>query len=136
MTRQMSISVRALTWPYGGLLLVIVAVFLLAAPAELEGPVLLPISPGHALSVLDCIALVPLLAGMTWLYVGLWKRRKHHLEVTQSSPGRSILVVFIGGFGLVLLIASAFSSFFWWWAIGAILFAALLIVAILVGVRQ
>ena len=136
MTRQMSISVRALTWPYGGLLLVIVAVFLLAAPAELEGPVLLPISPGHALSVLDCSALVPLLAGMTWLYVGLWKRRKHHLEVTQSSPGRSILVVFIGGFGLGLLIASAFSSFFWWWAIGAVLFAAMLIVAIMVGVRQ
>jgi hypothetical protein len=118
------------------LLLVTVAVLLLATPADLEGPVLFPISPGHALSVLDCIALVPLLAGMTWLYIGLWKRRKHILEVTQSSPGRSILVVFIGGFGLGLLIASAFSSFFWWWAIGAILFAAMLIVAILVGVRQ
>jgi hypothetical protein len=136
MTRQKSISVRALSWPYGGLLLVTVAVLLLATPADLEGPVLFPISPGHALSVLDCIALVPLLAGMTWLYIGLWKRRKHILEVTQSSPGRSILVVFIGGFGLGLLIASAFSSFFWWWAIGAILFAAMLIVAILVGVRQ
>jgi hypothetical protein len=118
------------------LLLVIVAVFLLAAPAQLEGPVLFPISPGHALSVLDCIALAPLLAGMTWLYAGLWRRRKHQLEATQSSPGRSILVVFIGGFGLGLLIASAFSSFFWWWAIGAVLFAAMLIVAIMVGVRQ
>jgi hypothetical protein len=129
-------SVRSLSWPYGGLLLVIVAVFLLAVPAELEGPVLFIISPGHALSVLDCIALVPLLAGMAWLYVGLWRRRKHQLEATQSSPGRSILVVFIGAFGLGLLIASAFSSFFWWWAIGAVLFAVMLIVAIMVGMRQ
>jgi hypothetical protein len=136
MPRQMPTSIRSLSWPYGGLLLVIVAVFLLAAPAQLEGPVLFPISPGHALSVLDSIALIPLLAGMTWLYVGLWRRRKYQLEATQSSPGRSILIVFIGGFGLGLLIASAFSSFFWWWAIGAVLFAAMLIVAIMIGVRQ
>jgi hypothetical protein len=46
-------------WPIAGLALVAVAVALLAAPAEFEGPVLLPISPGHALSVLDSVALIP-----------------------------------------------------------------------------
>ena len=85
MTRQRPRSVKLLSWPYGGVLLVIIAVCLLAAPA---------------------------------------------------APGRSILVVFIGGFGLGLLIASAFSSFFWWWAIGAVLFVVKLIVAIVVGVSQ
>jgi hypothetical protein len=35
------------------------------------------------------------------------------------------------GFGLGLLIASAFSTFFWWWAVGAALFGVALIVAAL-----
>ena len=41
----------------------VIALMMLAAPTAVEGPVLLPISPGHALSVLDAIALLPLLAG-------------------------------------------------------------------------
>ena len=129
----MPVALKGFSWPRGALLLVIVSLLLFAAPASLEGPVLVPISPGHALSVLDSIALVPLLAGMSSLYVGLWKRRAPQLEATRSSPGRSILTVFTGGFGLGLLIASAFSSFFWWWAVGAVFFSAMLIVAIAIA---
>ena len=40
-----------------------VGLVMLAAPASIEGPVILPISPGHALSVLDAVAVLPLLAG-------------------------------------------------------------------------
>ena len=57
-------------WPFADLGLVAVAVALLAAPARFEGPVLVPISPGHALSVLDSVALIPLLTGLAWLYRG------------------------------------------------------------------
>jgi hypothetical protein len=42
-----------------------------------------------------------------------------------------ISTVFTGGFGLGLLIASAFSTFFWWWAVGAALFGVGLFIAAL-----
>jgi hypothetical protein len=42
----------------------------------MEGPIVLPISPGHALSVLDTAALVPLVGGAVWLHAGLVVRRR------------------------------------------------------------
>jgi hypothetical protein len=59
------------SWLLGGVGLVAIAIALLAAPAQLEGPVLVPISPGHALSVLDSVALIPLLTGLARLYWGI-----------------------------------------------------------------
>ncbi len=56
------------SWPFGALGLVVIAIALLAAPAQVEGPVLVPISPGHALAVLDFVALIPLLVGLAWQY--------------------------------------------------------------------
>ena len=105
--------------------MVALGLVLLAAPDAVEGPVLLPISPGHALSRLDAIALVPLVAGSFSLYYGLWRHRGR-LRVAAA-------LVFVGGFGLGLLIASAFSAFFWWWAIGAVLFGSALLTAVLVA---
>ena len=61
---------KATSWPLGGMGLVAIAIALLAAPAQFEGPVLIPIRPGHAPSVLDCVALLPLLTGLTWMYWG------------------------------------------------------------------
>ena len=106
---------------------------MLAAPAAIEGPVILPISPGHALSVLDAIAVLPLLAGSFFLYRGLWQRRGLLRAIALRMPGRAGTLVFVGGFGLGLLIASAFSAFFWWWAVGAVLFAAVLLAAVMVA---
>ena len=60
----------------------------LAAPTAVEGPVLLPISPGHALSVLDAIALLPLLAGSFSIYRGLWQRRGPLRDVALDAPAR------------------------------------------------
>ena len=110
-----------------------IGLMMLAAPAALEGPVLLPISPGHALSVLDAIAVLPLLAGSFSLYRGLWQRREPLRDVALDAPARAGILVFVGGFGLGLLIASAFSAFFWWWAVGAVLFGTALVLAVTVA---
>ena len=75
------------SWPFGAVGLVVIAIALLAAPARVEGPVLVPISPGHALAVLDTIALVPLLIGTGWLYWGLWKCRDRLYKSIRKSPG-------------------------------------------------
>ncbi len=109
---------------------VIVGAGILAAPALWEGPVLLPISPGHAFSVLDTIALAPLLLGTGWLYYGLWLHRRRLYEVVRAFPQVGSLSVFIAGTGMSLLIASSFSAFFWWWAIGVFLFSVMLLVAL------
>jgi hypothetical protein len=120
--------------PFGGLSLVALAVMLLAMPASLEGPELVPISPGHALSVLDSIALAPLLLGTALLYGGLWRRRGRLWEFVRLRPVVGGAKLFFAGLGLGLLLASAFSSFFWRWAFGAALFAAMTL-AVLIVVR-
>lgn len=118
---------------FSGLGLVALGIAILAAPSKWEGPVLLPISPGHALSVLDTLALLPLLMGTGWLYYGLWQRRQRLYESLQRSPQMGSLAVFIAGTGLGLLVASSYSAFFWWWAIGALLYGVMLIVALKVA---
>jgi hypothetical protein len=122
-------------WPFAGLGLVAVAVALLAAPAEFEGPVLLPISPGHALSVLDSVALILLLTGLAWLHRGVWLRRHRVYDAMRASPGKGALGVFAVGLGVGLLLASAFSTF-WWWATGATLFLVMTLIAVVVAARR
>ena len=132
LTQEVSrLSKKIGSWPMGGVGLVAIVIALLAAPAQLEGPVLVPISPGHALSVLDSVALIPLLAGLAWLYWGVWLRRYRLYDTTRTSPGKGGLGVFAAGLGVGLLLASAFSTFWWWWAIGATLFLAMTIIAVL-----
>ena len=126
---------KATSWPFGGVGLVAIAIALLAAPARVEGPVLIPISPGHALSVLDSVALLPLLTGLAWMYWGMWLRRYRLYETMRASPGKGTLGVFAAGLGVGLLVASAFSTFWWWWAIGATLFLAMTISAVVVASR-
>jgi hypothetical protein len=118
------------SWISGGLGLVALGIAILAAPSQWEGSVLFPLSPGHALSVLDSLALVPLLAGTGWLYYGLWQHRQRLYESMQKAPRMGSLVVFVAGTGLGLLVASSYSAFFWWWAVGALLYGVMLIVAL------
>jgi hypothetical protein len=126
---------QATSWPLGGVGLLAIAIALLAAPPQFEGPVLVPISPGHALSVLDSVALIPLLTGLAWLYWGIWLRRRQLYETMRAAPGKGTLGVFAAGLGVGLLLASAFSTFWWWWAIGATLFLAMTIAAVVVASR-
>ena len=127
---------RPTRWPVPPLALIALGVIVLAAPARLEGPVLLPISPGHAISRLDAIGLVPLLAGTLGLYAGLWRRRAQVYQFAAECPARFTPAVFAAGLGLGLLIASAFSTFFWWWAVGAALFGLVLVGAVLALARR
>ncbi len=126
-------SRKRTSWP--GIGLIALAIVLFATPGRLEGGVVVPISPGHGLSVLDAVALVPLLLGHALVLRRLWAGRARLSTLLQTSPGAGSLGVFTAGVGLGLLLASAFSLFFWWWAVGALLLAAMLLVAIAVAAR-
>jgi hypothetical protein len=114
-----------LTWPRGCLLLAVIGVAILALPARLEGPRLVEVADGHAVSVLDAAGIVPLVAGSAWLHSGVWVRRRRLEEWVKRHPGRAVAAFSASALGLGLLLASAFSAFYWWWAVGAVLFAAM-----------
>jgi hypothetical protein len=50
-------------WLQGCAILFVLAFVLFAVPARLEGPVLVPISPGHGLALIDVVALCRCWAG-------------------------------------------------------------------------
>ena len=109
-------------------LLLLVGASTLAVPASYEGPVLLPISPGHGLSALDTVGACLLAVGATWIEVlVVWRLPRLGL-----TPRVLFGLGLLGGAGLGLLIASVFSGFYWWWGIGA---AALGVVALTLVVR-
>lgn len=126
---------RRLLWPAGPLGGVALGVAVLALPARMEGPPLVAISPGHALSFVDAMGVVPLIVGSLWLHVGLWQRRSALVRWAQSRPATGIALAFAAGLGLGLLLASAFSTFYWWWALGAAIFATANAAAVVVAYR-
>ena len=115
---------RRLRWPVGPLIGVALGVAVLAVPARMEGPPLITIGPGHALSLVDGAGVVPLVVGSLWLHAGLWQRRSMLARWARSRPATGIGLAFAAGLGLGLLVASAFSAFYWWWALGAAIFVA------------
>ncbi|MFC7481471.1 hypothetical protein ACFQX7_17520 [Luedemannella flava] len=76
---------------------------------------LVPVSDGHGLSVLDGIGAGLLAVAVTWLEVlVVWRLPRLAL------PPRALFGLgLLAGLGIGLVIASAFSGFFWWWAVGA-----------------
>ena len=116
-----------------GLGLATTGVAVLAAPAAWEGPVLVEISPGHAIALLDAFGIVPLVLGSAILYRELWVRRRRLTFSASNRLDAGLGMAFAGGAGLGLLIASGFSGFFWWWAVGAVLFAAALVAATVIA---
>jgi hypothetical protein len=118
-------------WLLGCGTLFVLALILFVVPAGLEGPVLVPISPGRGLSLVE-VALVPLLAGTGLLVGGLWQRRQRLDVALTRRPWSARVGAFVAGLGLGLLVASVF-AFFWWWAIGAALLTATLLAAALVA---
>ena len=120
-------------WLQGCATLFALAFALFAVPARFEGPVLVPISPGHGLALIDVVALVPLLGGLALLVGGLWQRRERLDAALTRRPWVARMGAFAVGLGLGLLIASVFVFFFWWWAIGAGLLTAMLLTAAVVA---
>jgi hypothetical protein len=88
------------SWPFGAGGLVVFTIALLAAPAWVEGPMLVPISPGHALAVLDLVALIPLLVGLTWLYWGYGYAATGCMMPCVHHPGRVVWEYSWPGWGL------------------------------------
>jgi hypothetical protein len=79
-------------WLLGCGTLFALALILFVVRAGLEGPVLVPISPGHGLSLVDVVALVPLLAGTGLLLGGLWQRRQRlDMALTRRPRGVRLL---------------------------------------------
>ena len=74
-------------WPAGPAIAIVAGIAILALPADFEGPTLLPISPGHALSLVDAAGVVPLAAGSTWLHAGLWRRRERLAQWARHRTG-------------------------------------------------
>ena len=100
-------------WLQGCAILFVLAFVLFAVPARLEGPVLVPISPGHGLALIDVVALVPLLGGLALLVGGVWQRRERLDAALTRRPWAARMGAFGVGLGLGMLIASVF-VFFWW----------------------
>lgn len=123
-------------WVWIGLSLAGIGFLGLLVPGKYEGPVLLPISPGHGLSLLDALALIPLILGTGIVYWGLWNRRHRLLAIADANPIRWSIGVFAFGLGLGLLLSSAFSTFWWWWAIGAGIVTATLLTGIIAVIRE
>ena len=121
-------------WLLGSGVLFLLALVLFVVPASAEGPVLVTFSPGHGLSLVDLVALAPLLAGTGLLAVGLWRRRRELDAALTRWPWPATAGAVVAGFGLGLLVASVF-VFFWWWAVGAALLTAMLLLAALVAAR-
>jgi heme exporter protein D len=113
----------------------VIALILFAVPSRFEGPVLVPVSPGHGLSLVDLAAVVPLIAAVVLLAVSLVRRRAHLESTIGHRPWTAATVLFGGGLGLGLLLASVF-PFFWWWAVGATLFTVMLVLAALAAARD
>jgi hypothetical protein len=125
---------QATRWLLGCGGLFALALLLFVVPATLEGPVLVPISQGHGLSLVDVVAVAPLLAGTALLAGGLWQRRQALDAARTRRPWTAGAGIFVAGLGLGLLMASVF-SFFWWWAIGAALLTSTLLAAAVVAAR-
>lgn len=115
MTRPMSVRRQLLL----ALILILAGVGVLALPASLEGPRLVEFGPGHGPSAVDLVGIALLTPGGFWLIAVLVR--------AMPSLGLAPRVLFwlgcAAGFGLGLLIASAFAGFAGWWAVGAVLLA-------------
>lgn len=120
-----------LKWPRGPVYLLILALLLFLIPTHLEGPLLFEINEERDLRVADLLALIPLLASVTWIQRGLWKRRIYLFNRVTLYPGATTLIIFFMGLGLGMVIANAFYNFRYWWAIGGSFFIVLLVIVVL-----
>ena len=124
---------KAIEWPRGPVFLLSLSILIFAIPGQWEGPYLLTIGDGQGLSLLDTIALVPLLISAGWIQKGLWGRRIYLFNKITMYPGSASLLIFFIGLGLGLLIASAFNNFYYWWAVGGLTFIFVLLYIVLIS---
>ena len=90
----MRIIMKAIEWPRGPVFLLSLSILLFAIPVQWEGPFLFNISEGNGLSLLDTLALVPLLISAGWIQKGLWGRRIYLFNKITMYPGSASLLIF------------------------------------------
>jgi hypothetical protein len=110
-------------WILGFVLLFLGSLAVLATPVQLEGPILLLLSPTHGLTMTDLLGSMVLIPG--WLLWGnsLWRRRDQLDAAIGGSPRPSVLAGFLGGLACGLLVAGIRPSF-QWLAVGVVVFGA------------
>jgi hypothetical protein len=113
--------------------LLLLAIIIILIPARWEGPVLYDFNPAPRLSLVDLIAMIPLIISVTWIQNGVWKRRIYLFNKVTIYPGSAVLIVFAMGLGLGMLLASAFFSFHYWWAVGGLTFIIMLVNVVLIS---
>jgi hypothetical protein len=124
---------KYLEWPRGPVIFLILSILMFLLPERWEGPYLMNVNGGNGLSLLNTLAVFPLLISAGWIQKGLWSRRIYLFNKITIYPGSASLLIFFIGIGLGLLIAAAFSEFSYWWAVGGIIFLSLLIYIVLVS---
>ena len=122
-----------LRWPRGPVYFLLITILLVIVPERWEGPVLYTIDSGHVLSLVDTIAMIPLLVSVIWIQRGLWSRRIYLFNKVTLYPGSAVLIIFFLGIGLGMFLASAFSTFHYWWAVGGTIFIIMLVNVVLIS---
>jgi hypothetical protein len=120
-------------WPRGPVYFLVITILMVMVPDKWEGPVLYTIDSGHVLSLVDALAMIPLLVSVIWIQRGLWNRRIYLFNKVTLYPGSAVLMIFFMASGLGLFFASAFSGFHYWWAVGGIIFITMLINIVLIS---
>jgi hypothetical protein len=124
---------QILRWPRGPVYFLLLTILIVIVPDKWEGPVLYRIDSSHVLSLLDAIAMIPLLISVVWIQKGIWKRRIYLFNKMTMYPGSAALMIFLMALGLGMFFASAFSGFHYWWAVGGSIFLIALVNVILIS---
>jgi hypothetical protein len=120
-------------WPRGPVYILIIAILMILIPGWMEGPVIYKIDGQHNLTLVNAMALIPLMISAAWIQKGIWKRRIYLFNKVTVYPGAAVLIIFSMGLGLGMLLANAFREFHYWWAIGGSFFIIMLVDVVLIS---
>ncbi len=108
-------------WILGFVLLFLGSLAVLATPVQLEGPILLLLTPTHGLTLTDVVGGLILIPGWLLWAATLWRRREEFDAAIGGSPRPSVVAGFLAGLASGLLIAGVRPSF-QWLAVGVVVF--------------
>lgn len=72
--------------------LMILGFLIIVGPKHSSGPVYISLSPGHAVTTQDALALIPITIAAIWLGIGLWNYRETWQNYMRHSPTKAFLI--------------------------------------------